>query len=389
MELSRSTMKKLFLLIGFGALAFTAPQWLSKGLSLIGFLGRILSPFIMGAAMAFVLNVPMRFIERNLLSPLWDHRKKKAPKSLIRALSLVLTFLFVLVIVLLLALVVVPQLAVTISGLGVTIQTAVTRFLSWAEEQFANTPQIVDLLESLSVTWQDIDWHGVLTSVVNFLKNGAGNVLTSTISAAKGVVSTLTNFVISLVFSIYVLLQKEKLGLQFRKATYALLPKKAADYVVRVCSMSHKVFSSFITGQCTEAVILGSMFFVVMSLLRMPYALLVGCVIAVTALVPIVGAFIGCFVGAFLILMVSPVQCLLFLVTFFVLQQVEGNLIYPHVVGSSVGLPSIWVLAAVTLGGSLMGVSGMLLFIPLLSVLYALFREFVYDRLRKKNLVIR
>lgn len=388
MELSRSTMKKLFLLIGFGALVFTAPQWLGKALSMLQFWGGILSPFIIGAAMAFVLNVPMHFIENRLLTPAFDHSKKKVPKGLIRGLSLVLTFLFVLVIVLLLALVVLPQLAVTISGLGVTIQNAFTRFLAWAEEQFANTPQIVDLLESLSVSWQDIDWRSTLTSIINFLKNGAGSVLTSTISAAKGVMSTLTNFAISLVFSIYILLQKEKLGLQFRKAAYALLPKKAADYGVRVCSMSHKVFSSFITGQCTEAVILGFMFFVTMSLLRMPYALLVGCVIAVTALIPIMGAFIGCFLGAFLILMVSPIQCLLFLVTFFVLQQLEGNLIYPHVVGSSVGLPSIWVLAAVTLGGSLMGVVGMLLFIPLLSVLYALFREFVYKRLRAKKITV-
>ena len=388
MELSRSTMKKLFLLIGFGALVFTAPQWLGKALPMLQFWGGILSPFIIGAAMAFVLNVPMHFIENRLLTPAFDHSKKKVPKGLIRGLSLVLTFLFVLVIVLLLALVVLPQLAVTISGLGVTIQNAFTRFLAWAEEQFANTPQIVDLLESLSVSWQDIDWRSTLTSIINFLKNGAGSVLTSTISAAKGVMSTLTNFAISLVFSIYILLQKEKLGLQFRKAAYALLPKKAADYGVRVCSMSHKVFSSFITGQCTEAVILGFMFFVTMSLLRMPYALLVGCVIAVTALIPIMGAFIGCFLGAFLILMVSPIQCLLFLVTFFVLQQLEGNLIYPHVVGSSVGLPSIWVLAAVTLGGSLMGVVGMLLFIPLLSVLYALFREFVYKRLRAKKITV-
>lgn len=389
MELSRSTMKKLFLLIGFGALVFTAPQWLGKALSMLQFWGGILSPFIIGAAMAFVLNVPMHFIENRLLTPAFDHSKKKVPKGLIRGLSLVLTFLFVLVIVLLLALVVLPQLAVTISGLGVTIQNAFTRFLAWAEEQFANTPQIVDLLESLSVSWQDIDWRSTLTSIINFLKNGAGSVLTSTISAAKGVMSTLTNFAISLVFSIYILLQKEKLALQFRKAAYALLPKKAADYGVRVCSMSHKVFSSFITGQCTEAVILGFMFFVTMSLLRMPYALLVGCVIAVTALIPIMGAFIGCFLGAFLILMVSPIQCLLFLVTFFVLQQLEGNLIYPHVVGSSVGLPSIWVLAAVTLGGSLMGVVGMLLFIPLLSVLYALFREFVYKRLQAKKITVR
>lgn len=391
MELSRATMKKLFLLIGFGALAFTAPQWLGQALSVTRFMGGVLSPFLVGAAMAFVLNVPMRFIETRLLGPGLERvsHKKNPHKGLLRGLSLVLTLLFVVALLLLLGLVVLPQLAVTISGLGVTIQNAVTHFLHWAEEQFANSPQVMELLEAATLSWQDIDWKATLTSVMDFLKNGAGSVLTSTISAAKGVASTLTNFAISLVFAIYILLQKEKLGLQFRKAAFALLPKKAADKVVQVCSMSHRVFSSFITGQCTEAVILGFMFFVTMSLLRMPYALLVGCVISVTALIPIVGAFIGCFVGAFLLLMVSPVQCLIFLITFFILQQLEGNLIYPHVVGSSVGLPSIWVLAAVTVGGSLMGVVGMLLFIPLLSVIYALFREFVYRRLKEKKLEVR
>lgn len=159
--------------------------------------------------------------------------------------------------------------------------------------------------------------------------------------------------------------------------------------MVAICSLSHRVFSSFITGQCVEAVILGCLFFLAMSIMRMPYALLVGCLIAVTALIPIVGAFIGCGVGAFLLLMVSPLQALIFVIMFLVLQQLEGNLIYPHVVGSSVGLPSIWVLAAVSVGGSLMGVAGMLLFIPLVSVLYTLFREFVYRRLKEKGLKVK
>ena len=202
-------------------------------------------------------------------------------------------------------------------------------------------------------------------------------------------VSVLTSSFIAFVFACYILLQKEKLGLQCRKALFALLPKRVAERVISVCSLSHRVFSSFITGQCVEAVILGTMFFVAMSILKMPYALLVGCLIAVTALIPIVGAFIGCGVGAFLILMVSPMQALIFVIMFLILQQVEGNLIYPHVVGSSVGLPSIWVLFAVTVGGSLMGVLGMLLFIPLTSVLYTLFREFVYKRLREKNIRVK
>ena len=214
----------------------------------------------------------------------------------------------------------------------------------------------------------------------------SGRTLSTNRDASEAVWDTMTGLVTNLVsFAIYLLLQKERLGLQCRRALYALLPRRWAEGTVRVCALSQQIFSSFITGQCVEAVILGAMFFASMSLLGMPYALLTGCLIAVTALIPIVGAFIGCAVGAFLLLMTSPMQAAVFVVLFLVLQQVEGNLIYPHVVGSSVGLPSIWVLAAVTLGGKLMGIAGMLFFIPLCSVLYALFRGFVKARLKARK----
>ena len=156
--------------------------------------------------------------------------------------------------------------------------------------------------------------------------------------------------------------------------------------VLDVCSLSYRTFANFVTGQCLEAVILGTMFFVSMTLLRFPYAMLIGILIAFTALIPIFGAFIGCVVGTFLSLVVDPMRGLAFIVLFLVLQQVEGNLIYPHVVGNSVGLPSIWVLVAVTVGGSLMGVVGMLIFIPLTSVVYALFRQTVYKKLKERNI---
>jgi len=293
------------------------------------------------------------------------------------------------IVVALLVLVIVPQLAATISGLGVTIQDFFTRAYSWAEAQFASNPQLLQWLSSLSIDWKSVDWKGLLSKVADFLKNGAGDVLFSTISAAMNFFSGIATGFIAFVFAIYLLLQKEKLGLQFRKAFYALLPKKTAKRLIEICALSQKVFSSFITGQCLEAVILGGMFFVAMTLLRMPYALLVGCLISITALIPIVGAFIGCGVGAFLILMVSPTQALIFIVMFLILQQVEGNLIYPYVVGNSVGLPSIWVLAAVSIGGSLLGVLGMLIFIPLVSVIYTLFREFVYKQLKEKGIKVK
>lgn len=163
---------------------------------------------------------------------------------------------------------------------------------------------------------------------------------------------------------------------------FAFIPKQKADAILNICSLTYRTFANFLAGQCLEAVILGMMFVITLSILKMPYALLIGILIAFTALVPIFGAFIGCAVGSFLIFMVNPKQAVLFIIVFLLLQQIEGNLIYPHVVGGSVGLPSIWVLAAVTIGGNLMGIIGMLIFIPLVSVFYTIFRGFVYLRLK-------
>lgn len=387
MELSRSTMKKLMGLIAFAAICLALSQRPETIGTAFSFVTSMLSPFLIGGALAFVLNVPMRYIEQKLFAT--PKAKKRFPPGLQRAVSLLLTLVFVVIVVALLVLVIVPQLAATISGLGVTIQDFFTRAYSWAEAQFASNPQLLQWLSSLSIDWKSVDWKGLLSKVADFLKNGAGDVLFSTISAAMNFFSGIATGFIAFVFAIYLLLQKEKLGLQFRKAFYALLPKKTAKRLIEICALSQKVFSSFITGQCLEAVILGGMFFVAMTLLRMPYALLVGCLISITALIPIVGAFIGCGVGAFLILMVSPTQALIFIVMFLILQQVEGNLIYPYVVGNSVGLPSIWVLAAVSIGGSLLGVLGMLIFIPLVSVIYTLFREFVYKQLKEKGIKVK
>ncbi len=386
MDLSRSAMKKIMALIAFAALCFAAVQRFEALTSAVRFVIGMLSPFLIGASLAFILNVPMRAVEDALFSS--PKVRRRIPAPLRRGISLLLTFLLVCVVIALLVLVIVPQLASTIAGLGVTIQDFFTRAVAWGEAMFANDPEILQWVNSLSIDWHSIDWQGILNKVINFLKNGAGDVLNSTISVAKGVFSGIATAFVSFVFACYLLLQKEKLALQCRKAVFALLPNRTAERVVEICTLSHRVFSSFITGQCLEAVILGLMFFVTMSLFRMPYPLLVGCLIAVTALIPIVGAFIGCGVGAFLILMVSPMKALVFVIMFLILQQIEGNLIYPHVVGNSVGLPSIWVLAAVSIGGSLMGVVGMLTFIPLTSVVYTLFREFVYQRLSDKKISV-
>ena len=285
-------------------------------------------------------------------------------------------FLIVLVIF-----VVVPKLSSTVAGIAVQIEMAIPRAQEWLEDIFRNNEQMTDWLNS-----QEVNWETMAQTALNMIQNGAEGVVASMVVAAKGIISAVYTFVIAMVFSCYILVQKEKLQVQARKLLCALLPAIHAERVLYIFSLSYRTFTNFITGQCLEAVILGSMFFVVMSIMGFPYALLVGILIAVTALIPIFGAFIGCAIGAFLILVVNPTQALAFIILFLVLQQIEGNLIYPHVVGNSVGLPSIWVLVAVTVGGSLMGIAGMLIFIPFVSVLYTLLREWVYRRLKEKKI---
>lgn len=226
----------------------------------------------------------------------------------------------------------------------------------------------------------------IISWAVGFLGNGAENVMSTTVNAVSTLVSGFATFFIAFSFACYMLFQKEKLHLQSRKVMFAFWKKGRAEAILEVCSLAYKTFSGFLTGQCVEALILGSMFVVTMSLLRLPYALLVGIVIAFTALIPVFGAFIGCGISTLMIFIASPKQAILFVIVFLILQQVEGNFIYPHVVGGSVGLPSIWVLAAVSIGGSLMGVAGMLIFIPLVSVIYALFREIVYLKLKQRGI---
>ena len=339
----------------------------------------LVSPFLLGCAIAFILNVPMRAVERRLPAGAGGAR---------RPLAFVLTLVLVLGVLALAGLVIVPKLGEAASSVAQQVQRFFIRLpaaLAGLEERL---PELQTALSGLDVDWQALSGKALEllqelgTSLVN---SGMGGVA-SGVSLVGGVVSGISTFFIGLVFAVYLLLQKEKLGGQARRCLYALLPERAADRVLEVAALSNRTFSSFLSGQCLEAVILGSMFTVSMAVLRMPYAVLVGVLIALTALIPIVGAFIGCAVGALLILLSSPMQALAFIVLFLVLQQVEGNLIYPHVVGSSVGLPSIWVLAAVTVGGKLMGILGMLVFIPLCSVVYALFRRYVRDRLAARNI---
>lgn len=374
MEISKRTKKQLIQILAFAILLYCGIEHFDVVIMAVRFIIGIWMPFIIGGAIAFVLNVPMKKIEKYLF------RKNKKLESFRRLAAYLLTLVCVIGILTLALVVVIPELGNTIGMLMEQIPVAVKAVQKWLVDIPEKWPALAPAVEEL-----DIDWSSISASAVNFVQSIASGVVSSGVGIFSGIVSGVTTFVIGFTFSIYVLFQKEKLSCQVKQILYAIFPDKFSEKAISVARLSNQVFSSFLSGQCLEAVILGTMFVITMSLFRMPYAMLTGIVIAITALVPIFGAFIGCAVGMLLIVMVNPIQAVWFLILFLVLQQVEGNLIYPHVVGNSVGLPSIWVLAAVTIGGNLFGIMGILLFIPLCSVLYALFREFVKKRLKERK----
>ena len=380
MELNQENIRKIKEIILFTAVIIVCLWKYETVLDILFFVLNILTPFILGGAIAFVLNVPMNFVQRHLFDE-ERIKKSKVLQKMARPVSMILVLIAVFGIVAIIMFILIPQLGETFANLGRSIQAFIPQIQEWAARLFNDNKEIMDTVNNL-----EFDWNKIMDTGINFFKNGAGSVVNSTITAAKSIVSGLTTFFIAFVFAIYILLQKEKLGVQAKKVLFAFVRRARAEATVEVLSLTYNTFSSFLTGQCVEAVILGSMFAVSMTILKLPYALLVGVLIAFTALIPIFGAFVGCGVGAFLIFMVDPMKALIFVVLFLVLQQIEGNLIYPHVVGNSVGLPSIWVLAAVSIGGSLMGVVGMLIFIPIVSVVYALFREIVYLKLKKNQI---
>ena len=379
MDLSKMSIKKIRELSVFTALLVVALWKFDVVLGVLKTIWDIIFPFVLGGAIAFLTNVPMSFLEKKIFENV--KKKNKIVRKLKRPISLILTIVLVVGVIALVMFGVIPQLTRTMGTLVTSINDFIPQMQSWIGEFFHNNQEIMNLVDQIEFDPdQAIKWG------ISLLGNGAGNMMNTTMSAVGSIVSGVATFFIAFSFACYILFQKEKLHIQIRKVFFAFLPRQKADAFLKVCSLTYRTFANFLAGQCLEAVILGSMFVVTLSILRMPYALLIGILIAFTALIPIFGAFIGCAVGSFLIFMVNPQQAILFVIVFLVLQQIEGNLIYPHVVGESVGLPSIWVLAAVTIGGNLMGIVGMLVFIPLLSVLYTIFREFVYLRLKKQNI---
>lgn len=367
MELSKKAVKRILLIITFTVLLIWAIYNHKLLFKYIGELYSLISPFVIGLCIAYVVNVIMRPIER-LWMKLLSKCKGKWVEKMKRPICLLLSILLVIGIILAVIFIIMPELSDSVSSLVSMVPSYVSEVENWWEALALRLDKYGVELPKFSF---DTD------KFIQILKDGGTAVLNTTLSATTSIVTAVINIVLALAFSIYVLAQKETLKRQSKKVLAKLMKPEKMQKLLDMLDLINRTFTNFITGQLTEAVIIGVLCFIGMSIFRMPYAPAISVLVGFTALIPVFGAFIGTAIGAFLILLVKPIQAVWFVVFIIVLQQFEGNLIYPKVVGKSVGLPGIWVLVAVTIGGNAMGVVGMLISVPLCSVLYVVARNAV------------
>lgn len=377
MQIDKKTVRKLFVLVVGAIFVYWLLHETDRFRDFWKAASNMLSPFVIGAAIAFIMNVPMRAIERKLTFVRND--------GLRRTFGILLTLLSVVVVIAGIILLLIPQITETIQSLIPKLTDFFLRIESNIISFLEANPELLKWVSD-STDLKMLDWSSLIQKAATMLKDSVSLIATGAFSAVGSVAGVIVDLVIGLVFALYCLARKEILARQGRRILYAFLPEHFTDEAIRVMRLTNSTFSNFISGQCLEAVILGALFAVAMAILKLPYIPLVSVLIAVTALVPIVGAFVGCFLGAFFILVNDPFQALIFVAMFLVLQQIEGNLIYPKVVGTSIGLPGMWVLVAVTVGGDLMGIAGMLVMIPISSVFYTLLREFTLKRVTDRQI---
>ena len=375
MNIGRKTLRNIFLGVAACIFLYWILFEMDQVKGVLNFLKNMFAPFALGAGLAFVINVPMAAFEGRLGSV-----KKLGLK---RGIALLLTFFAIALVLVLVFLLLVPQLVTTVETLVNKLPGFFYRIWDQINKFLIANPELMEWVEA-NTDFEQMNWMGYAEKLVTWISNQASNVAGGTFSAIGSLFSGVFDGVIAFVFALYCLFRKEILARQGRRLMYAFLPEKFCDEGLRILRLTVTTFSNFISGQCLEACILGAMFAVSMLIFRMPYVPLVSVLIAITALIPIVGAFIGCGLGAFFILVDDPVKAIWFVVMFLVIQQLEGNLIYPRVVGGSVGLPGMWVLLAVAVGGELFGVAGMFVMIPVISVLYTLLREITDKRLAER-----
>lgn len=376
MKLDKENTKKIIFIVFIGVLIY----WLLQNLGMI-FVGiknilNILNPFILGACIAFVLNVIVNLIEKKWIK---NKKRNKIIARIKRPLSIFLSILILFAVIFFVIFLVIPGLISTIDSISSYIPGIATNVQNWLYDMADKYPEINDMIRNINIDWNNLD-----DETMKVLQEWAGTILSSSINILISIASGITNFVIGLIFAVYILLQKEKLGYQFKKLMKAYLPNRFNEKVLKICAVSNSAFTKFITGQVTEACILGILCFMGMIIFGMPYALTISVLIGFTALIPIFGAFIGAGIGFILIAVQNPMLAVGFVAYIIVLQQIEGNIIYPKVVGNSVGLPGIWVMVAVTLGGAIWGITGIAVGVPIASILYALIRDSVNNRIKPK-----
>ncbi len=376
-ELDKKTLLRVFLGVAGCIILYWLLHETERVKNVIGVISNVIAPFVVGGVLAFILNVPMRAIESGLL-------KKMSNCVWRRILAVALTLLAVLLVVSLVFWLLIPQIIETVNSLIPNL----TAFIGEAQKKvtgfLGENPQLWEWLKE-NTDFESVSWASMVEKALGMLGNSLSAILSSAISAIGGVFSGVFTAMIGIVFSIYCLFQKETLARQGRKLLYAFTKENIADSIVRFLRLTNATFSNFLSGQCVEVCILGGLFAICMTIFRMPYIPLISVVIALTAFIPIVGAWTGCIVGTFLILVKSPMLAVVFVAMFIVLQFIENNMIYPRVVGNSVGLSGMWVLVAVAIGGELMGIIGMFLMIPMVSVLYTLLQELTNKKLASSS----
>lgn len=364
---------KKYLIIGAVAVAVMV---IVKNLSYIGsFISLIFtafSPLVIGCAIAFVFNIIMSFFEKHY----FPKSRKKLVEKTKRPVCLLFSVCIVAFGIFLIAKIVVPEVAESCKVLYNTIPDIAEKLKEWAMKNFENIPDIQKKISEL-----DINWVTVTENIASFLTSGATGLISSLVGIIGSFTLSITKVCVGIAFAIYLLIYKDGIKKGISRLKNAYLEKKTADKLQHIFDVTNKTFKSFFVGQFTEAIILGFLCSIGMLILRLPYAVMTGTVVGVTALVPIVGAFIGAIVGAFMILTVNPMQAVIFIIFLIILQQIEEKFIYPKVVGSSIGLPGIWVLASITVGGAMSGIMGMLLGVPTVAVIYKL----VCENLEKKE----
>lgn len=374
MKIDKYSFKYLLALVSFAIVLTTIMMNFSTFWNFLLSVFSVLMPLIIGFFMAFIINLPMRQFER-----LFSRAKKKWILALKRPISFFLSVISILAILTIVVSLIVPEIAKAVVVLVEYIPKAIDISVNWLKENNHPFLMISDYLSSLKIDWVKIAQQalGVATGTLTDLFSASVGLVTSFVGG-------LINFGIGFIISIYILFSKEKLKLQVKKLIYAYTPKKFSSYLLHILYISKNTFAKYIVGQCTEAAILGTLCVLGMTVLGLPYALMIGAMIGVLALIPIVGLCIAVALGTFMIIMVNPMQAIIFLVFYCILQQIEGNLIYPKVVGSSIGLEPIWVLTAIIAGGGLFGIIGLIFAVPTASVVITLIKESANNRLSNK-----